>query len=51
MGNLRFAKFKGDNNFDADIKFETDQYGNLIGIYWDFNFGKTQTYEFNYKKR
>lgn len=41
--------FKGANNFDADLLFETDNKGNLTKIHWDFSFGKTQTYWFKYK--
>jgi len=42
--------FKGNDNFDADLDFEVDKKGNLIKIYWDFSFDKTQTYSFKYEK-
>lgn len=49
-GILTSGKFKGENNFDADIMFEFDEQDNLSLIHWDFSFGKTQTYEFKYTK-
>ncbi len=42
--------FKGANNFDADIIFDVDDNGNLIKINWDFSFGDSQTYTFEYGK-
>ena len=48
---LKSGSFKGENNFDADLEFETDNKGNLTKIHWDFSFGKTQTYWFKYKKQ
>lgn len=47
---LKSGFFKGENNFDADLSFEVDKNGNLTKIYWDFSFGKTQTYWFKYDK-
>ncbi len=41
--------FKGEENFDADVYFFYDDYKNLIKIRWDFSFGKSQTYTFQYK--
>lgn len=41
--------FKGDENFDADVYFFYDDYKNLVKIRWDFSFGKSQTYTFQYK--
>jgi len=40
--------FKGEDNFDADIYFEYDEYYNLIKLKWDFSFGKSQVYTFKY---
>jgi hypothetical protein len=47
---LKSGVFKRENEFDADLLFETDNKGNLTKIHWDFSFGKTQTYWFKYKK-
>ena len=41
--------FKGDENFDADVYFFYDDYKNLVKIRWDFSYGKSQTYTFQYK--
>lgn len=41
--------FKGDENFDADVYFYYDEYKNLVKVQWDFSFGKSQIYTFNYK--
>ena len=47
---LKSGVFNGEDNFDADMIFELDNYGNLTKIHWDFSFGKTQTYSFRYDK-
>lgn len=47
---LKTGFFKGQDKFDADINFEVDKNLNLTKIHWEFSFGKTQTYEFNYEK-
>jgi len=47
---LQSAEFKGKDKFDANIQFENNKDGNLIKIHWDFSFGKSQTYWFEYKK-
>ncbi len=46
---LKSGFFKGENNFDADIKFENDSNNNIIKIHWNFSFGKTQDYWFEYE--
>jgi len=46
---LKSGVFKGVN-FDADISFSCDEFGNVIKIHWDFSMGKTQTYLFEYEK-
>ena len=40
--------FKGENNFDANITFDFDSNQNITKINWEFTFGKTQTYSFEY---
>lgn len=47
---LKSGSFKGKNNVDADISFELDEMDKLIKIHWNFSFGKTQTYWFEYIK-
>ena len=42
--------FKGEDGFDAELIFSYDNYGNLSKIHWDFSFGKTQTYWFEYSQ-
>lgn len=49
-GNLQSGLFTGDNNFDSNIYFENDDYGNLVKIKWEFSIDKTQTYWFKYDK-
>ncbi len=44
------AFFKGENSFDADITFDVDDNGNLTKIHWDFSFGDSQTYTFEYER-
>jgi len=45
---LKSGLFKGDDDFDANLTFEYDEYKNLNKIHWEFSFGKTQTYWFTY---
>ena len=47
---LKSGIFKGENGFDADIDFEEDSNNNITKINWEFTFGKTQTYWFDYEK-
>lgn len=47
---LKSGLFKGVNNMDADLSFVLDEIDNLIKIHWEFSFGKTQTYWFEYDK-
>jgi len=49
-GKLAKGFFKGKNGFDAIITFTYDNYNNIIKIYWEFSFGKSQTYTFTYEK-
>jgi len=45
---LKSGFFKGENGFDADIVFICDPNQNITQINWNFTFGKTQTYWFDY---
>ena len=49
-GNLNKGHFKGKDGFDAEIDFSYDENQNLTKIVWNFTFGKTQTYIFDYEK-
>ncbi len=49
-GLMEKAFFKGENNFDADITFDVDDNANLTKIHWDFSFGDSQTYNFEYEE-
>ncbi|UCG26715.1 MAG: hypothetical protein JSV24_06955 [Bacteroidales bacterium] len=49
-GLLTSARFLGDNDYEAEITYEHDNYGNIIRIHWEFSFGKTQTYDYEYEK-
>ena len=49
-GILTSGTFKGNDGFDAKIKFMNDGNKNISKIHWDFSFGKTQTYSFEYEK-
>lgn len=49
-GFLKTVFFKGKDGFDAQIFFTTNEDGNITKIHWEFSFGKTQTYEFEYEK-
>ena len=49
-GNLSKGHFKGKGKFDAEILFINDANGNIVKIHWEFSFGKTQTYTFEYEK-
>ncbi len=49
-GQMEKGLFKGENDFDADITFDVDEHGNLIKALWDFSFGDSQTYTFEYEK-
>lgn len=42
------ATFKGENGFDAKLKFQYNQSGLLSGYVWEFSFGKYQEYRFEY---
>lgn len=46
---LKTGFFKGDDGFDAEINFEEDSNNNITKIQWEFTFGKTQTYYFEYE--
>lgn len=46
-----YAKFIGENGFDADLTFKYDENENLVEIRWDFSFGKYQLYKFKYLHR
>ena len=48
-GMLTSGAFKGTEGFDARIFFTYDNRNRLIKIHWDFSFGKTQTYFFQYE--
>jgi hypothetical protein len=48
-GQLTGGHFKGEKGFDANIVFENDNNGNPVKIKWDFTFGKSQTYTFEYE--
>ena len=37
-------------DFDADISFHYDEFGNIVRIRWDFSSGQYQTYDFVYRK-
>lgn len=47
---LKTGFFKGEDGFDANIDFELDTNNNITKIHWNFTFGKTQTYGFEYKE-
>lgn len=46
--NLKSGLFKGKDNFDAKIKFETDVNNNIIQMNWEFTFNKFQSYTFTF---
>ena len=46
---LKTAFFKGEDDFDATIDFEYNSNQYITKIQWNFTFGKTQTYWFEYK--
>lgn len=48
-GILSQGIFKADK-YEATIDFSFDKNKNLSKIFWNFSFGKTQTYEFKYSK-
>lgn len=41
--------FKGENDFDAEIYLDYDDFKNLVKIRWDFSFGKSQVYTYRYR--
>lgn len=47
-GNIKSGNFTGDK-FEAELSFGYDEFGNLSTIIWNFSFGKTQTYKFEYE--
>ena len=47
-GRLSKGVFKGENDFDAVISFGYNDMNQLISIHWEFSFGGTQTYTFEY---
>lgn len=49
-GQINLGHFKGKNGFDAELEFSYDGDGNVSKIVWQFSFGKTQTYWFEYEK-
>lgn len=49
-GKVKKGLFAGENGFDADITFIYDEQENLINIEWEFSFGKSQVYTFEYEK-
>ncbi|MFH2000966.1 MAG: hypothetical protein ABIK28_14890 [Planctomycetota bacterium] len=48
-GYLSRGHFKGKDSFDAELTFAHDEHGNTTRIHWEFSFGKTQTYRFEYE--
>jgi len=48
-GLITTGKFKGNDGFDADLRFEYDLNQNLVAINWDFSFGGFQKYMFIYE--
>ena len=48
-GILTSGEFKGTEGFDAQIFFAYDNRNRLVKILWEFSFGKTQTYSFQYE--
>jgi len=48
-GRLSKGQFKGEDGFNADLAFTTDDHGNVLRMHWKFTFGKTQTYSFKYE--
>jgi hypothetical protein len=49
-GKVEKGFFAGDKGFDADITFNYDEQENLINIEWEFSFGKSQVYTYEYEK-
>jgi hypothetical protein len=47
---LAQGTFHGENDFDADIMFESDPHGNIARIRWDFSFGAYQEYTFTWEE-
>lgn len=43
-----YAKFVGENGFDAELFFQYDSNELLREIRWEFSFGKYQLYRFEY---
>ncbi|MCP4724761.1 MAG: hypothetical protein GY863_06980, partial [bacterium] len=48
--NISRGSFKGKDGYNADISFTCDDDGNITKIHWEFSFGKTQTYTFEYER-
>lgn len=49
-GRLSKGVFKGENDFNAVISFGYNDINHLISIHWEFSFGGTQTYTFEYAR-
>jgi hypothetical protein len=49
LGLVTHGKFKGQDGFDATIKFNYSSQSQLSEIKWDFSFGKFQQYFFKYE--
>ncbi len=48
-GHLASGQFTGQDGFDAELEFKTDQHGNVLRMHWKFSNGMTQTYTFEYR--
>jgi len=49
-GLISQGSFESKDGYTAEINFAHDAYGSIIWVHWDFSFGKTQTYTFEYHK-
>ena len=47
---IQSGEFLGEEDFSAKLDFDYDDCRNVTKIHWDFSFGKTQTYTFEYHK-
>lgn len=49
-GKVEKGVFTGYKGFDANITFDYDEQENLIKVEWEFSFGKSQVYTYEYEK-
>lgn len=48
-GHIETGHFDGQDGYDAELEFKTDEHGNVLRMHWQFSNGMTQTYTFEYE--